>query len=191
MALLLPRPCPSAGCGWLGRSCLGIVLAVASAVLLDPMSARAAVGGERAEETRQLQLVLDGVRERLGIDRPVRLMVVDADPHHLSVSPPAASDDPFVVQVEQAMVVLLTTDELEAAIAHELGHVWVFTHHPYLQTEQLANEVAMRVVSRDALVRVYEKVWKRGGIKGDLTRFLGEPAPRDAEPGLSAPPGQP
>jgi hypothetical protein len=22
-------------------------------------------------------------------------------------------------------------------IAHEVGHVWVFTHHPYLQTEKL------------------------------------------------------
>lgn len=190
MAFPFLRRWPSAGGGRLGRSWPGIALAVASVVLVDPMSATAADADERAEETRQLQLVLDGVRERLGIDRPVRLMVVDADPHHLSVSPPTVSGDPFVVQVEQAMLVLLTSDEVEAAIAHELGHVWVFTHHPYLQTERLANEVALRVVSRDALVRVYEKVWKRGGIKGDLARFLGEPAPRDAEPGPAAPPGQ-
>jgi len=145
---------------------------------------------ERAEEARQLQLVLEGVRARLGLEGTVKVSVVEADPYHLSVRPPVEVGAPFVVQVEQAMLVLLTTDEVEAAIAHELGHVWVFTHHPYLQTERLANEVALRVVSRDALVRVYEKVWKHGGVKGDLARFLGEPAPREAEPGLAAPPGQ-
>jgi len=32
----------------------------------------------------------------------------------------------------------------------------------------------MRVVGREALIRVYEKVWARDGQKGDLIRFLGE-----------------
>jgi len=63
--------------------------------------------------------------------------------------------------------------KIEAAIAHELGHVWIFSHHPYLQTEQLANRIAMRAVSRDSLQRVYAKLWERGGMKGDLTQFLG------------------
>ena len=58
-------------------------------------------------------------------------------------------------------------------LAHELGHVWVSTHHPYLQTERLANSIAMRVVSRDSLERVYEKMWARDGRKGDLLAFLG------------------
>ena len=49
----------------------------------------------------------------------------------------------------------------------------MFTHHPYLQTEQLANQVAMRVVSRDTLQRVYTKVWAHSGSKGDLIHFLG------------------
>jgi hypothetical protein len=58
-------------------------------------------------------------------------------------------------------------------MAHELGHVWVFTHHPYLQTEKLANQIAMRVVTRDSLVSVYQKLWEHGGTKGDLNTFLG------------------
>jgi hypothetical protein len=58
-------------------------------------------------------------------------------------------------------------------MAHELGHVWVFTHHPYLQTEKLANQIAMRVVTRDSLVSVYRKLWEHGGTKGDLNTFLG------------------
>jgi hypothetical protein len=42
---------------------------------------------------------------------------------------------------------------------------------------RLANTTAMRVVSRDSLGRVYEKMWARDGRKGDLLRFLGPPPP--------------
>jgi hypothetical protein len=74
----------------------------------------------------------------------------------------------FSATFEAGFLESLNQDELGAVIAHELGHVWIFTHHPYLQTEELANEVAMRVVSRESLDGVYEKVWKRTGSKGDL-----------------------
>jgi Zn-dependent peptidase ImmA (M78 family) len=63
---------------------------------------------------------------------------------------------------------------LKSTVAHELGHVWIFTHHPYLQTESLANQIAERVVSRESLVQVYEKVWKALGTKGDLARFVAD-----------------
>jgi predicted Zn-dependent protease len=67
----------------------------------------------------------------------------------------------------------LDDNELSASIAHELGHVWIFTHHPYLQTELLANQIALKVVTRENLEKIYEKVWKDRG-KGDLREFLGE-----------------
>ena len=94
----------------------------------------------------------------------------------MSLKPPAGPGNPFLLSVEAAFLDQLTDDELEAAIAHELGHLWVFTHHPYLQTEELANQIAMRVVSRESLERVYVKVWGRLGTKGDLSRFLGSTA---------------
>jgi Zn-dependent protease with chaperone function len=163
------------------------------AVLLVPflLTSRVATAeverNERNEvAARNLQRVLDNVRERLGIDRAVTVTVVASNPHHVSVEPPAAIGAAFVVQVEEAILELLTEDEVEATIAHELGHVWVFTHHPYLQTELLANQVAMRAVSRDALVRVYEKVWGQTGHKGDMTHFLGRPGARP----VTARPGQ-
>lgn len=81
-----------------------------------------------------------------------------------------------MISVDRAFVDLLTGDELEASLAHELGHVWIYTHHPYLQTERLANDIAMRVVSRATLVPMYEKVWQRTGIKGNLAEFIGQPA---------------
>ena len=58
-------------------------------------------------------------------------------------------------------------------MAHELGHVWIYTHHPFLQTEELANEIAMRVVSRELLESLYQKVWERTGTKGKLTYLPG------------------
>ena len=53
-----------------------------------------------------------------------------------------------------------------------MGHVWIYTHHPYLQTERLANDVALRVVSPELLVPVYEKVWKRTGARGNLAEYI-------------------
>jgi len=128
----------------------------------------------RDEAAKQLQDLLDDVRGRLGIERAVSVELVLKNPRIVSVATPKDSGGAFTVSVEESMLALLTPEELEAAMAHELGHVWVFTHHPYLQTELLANQVAMRVVDRDTLVRVYEKVWARDGQKGNLARFLGE-----------------
>src|SRR5262245_10420741 len=54
----------------------------------------------------------------------------------------------FVICFDESFLASLDADELRAALAHELGHVWIFSHHPYLQTEALANEVALRVVQR-------------------------------------------
>ena len=79
----------------------------------------------------------------------------------------------FLLAVDDRFLDSLEEQDLEAIVAHELGHVWIFTHHPYLQTEQLANKIAMRIVSRESLEQVYEKVWAHGGSKGDITRFLG------------------
>lgn len=127
--------------------------------------------------TRQLQARADAVRTRLGIERAVAVQLVEKNPYVVSVEAPQQAEGPFVVQVEEQMLELLSADELDAVLAHELGHVWIFTHHPYLQTELLANQVAMRAVGRDALARVYEKVWK-DGPKGDLVAFLGNVDPQ-------------
>jgi hypothetical protein len=144
---------------------------IAPVVIASASVAAAAPAAEK--RMRQLQRVLDRVKQRLGLEHAVTVELVSKNPHLISVEAPARKGAPFLVRVEQQMVEMLSADELEAALAHELGHVWVFTHHPYLQTEQLANDVAMRVVSRDSLVRVYDKVWKTGAAKGDLASFLG------------------
>jgi hypothetical protein len=54
--------------------------------------------------------------------------------------------------------------------------VWIYTHAPYVQTERLANDVAMRVINRATFEPVYEKVWARTGVRGNLIEFLGPPS---------------
>jgi hypothetical protein len=132
-----------------------------------------------------IQRLVDDLRSRLAIDSSVSVSIVPSNARIVSVSPPRATDRPFELVMEGAFLNALSDDELSAAVAHELGHVWVSTHHPYLQTERLANTIAMRVVSRDSLERVYEKMWARGGRKGDLLAFLG---PRSASRSTAARP---
>ena len=152
---------------WFFAFCLVTPALVASTAL----AASSTVASDK--RARELQRLLDRVRERLGLTYPVTLELVAKNHHLISVETVTGPDRRFLVKVEARMLELLGPEELEAALAHELGHVWVFTHHPYLQTEQLANDVAMRVVSREALTRVYDKVWKAGAEKGDLATFLG------------------
>jgi hypothetical protein len=138
------------------------------------MAASSARANERPSATAmavRLQALVDALRTELAIPQEVALEVVDSNPLMASVEP-AKQGDGFVISIEGAFASRLTEDELKGVLAHELGHVWIYTHHPYLQTEQLANRIAMRLVSRENLEHVYEKVWK-DGAKGDLGRFLG------------------
>ena len=123
---------------------------------------------------RRVQIVADDFKVRLGLPQSVDVIVVPANTLLLSVEPVENSSlRRFDLRVEEDFVGLLSDDELSAAVAHELGHVWIFTHHPFLQTEQLANDIAMRVVTRESLALLYEKVWKEKGTKGDLANYLG------------------
>jgi Peptidase family M48 len=123
--------------------------------------------------TLAIQELVNGLKVQLGIDGVVTAEIVPANT--LLVSVQRVDDDAatFRMTFEERFLTSVDQDELKAIVAHELGHVWIFTHHPYLQTEQLANTVAMRAVPRASLERVYSKVWERQGIKGDLTQFLG------------------
>ena len=134
-----------------------------------------AAGPEAVRSTTQLrvQQIVDEFMARLTMPQRVAVSMVPKNPLMLSVEFDA-SDSGFLLSLEEDFVEDLSDEELRAAIAHELGHVWIFTHHPYLQTEALANQIAQRLVTREELVQVYEKVWTRLGTKGDLARFVGD-----------------
>jgi hypothetical protein len=121
----------------------------------------------------ELQDLVNNLKARLGIDAVVRIEIVPTNPLLVSVQPARGTSVVFRMAFEERFLTEADDDDLEAIVAHELGHVWIFTHHPYLQTERLANTVAMRAVPRASLERMYNKVWEREGTKGDLARFLG------------------
>jgi hypothetical protein len=145
-------------------------LICASAMLVG---AAAGVDARDARSARALQELVNSLKAELGIDVAITTAVVPTNPLLVSVQPVDESPATFQMAFEERFLAGLDEDDLRAIVAHELGHVWIFTHHPYLQTEMLANSVAMRAVTRQSLERVYSKVWEREGTKGDLARFLG------------------
>ena len=124
-----------------------------------------------AEPVGRVQSITDDLRERLQIFESVHFTLVEHNPLVMSVETLAGRSGPFVITADKQFVQSLSDEELKAAIAHELGHVWIYTHHPYLQTERLANDIALRVTSAEVLVPVYEKVWKRIGARGNLAEI--------------------
>lgn len=122
-----------------------------------------------------IQAAVDGLRGRLAIRETVQVAVVPANKLLLSVETENGRGGPYHLSIDAAFLGELTSDELAAALAHELGHVWIFTHHPFLQTERLANEIALRVVDRKPLELVYHKMWARLGRTGEVDDLLGEP----------------
>ncbi|WP_291987804.1 hypothetical protein [Luteitalea sp.] len=152
---------------------LGLTLSIASGARAQERA------DERHAHTQRLQQMVDALRQRMGIDAPVEIALVDHDERRVSVrrSAPGA----FAISAERGFITQLPSGQVEAALAHELGHVWIYTHHPYLQTEQLANRLAMRAVTRERLVEVYRVLWGSDALHGSLETFLGIQATATAQ----------
>jgi hypothetical protein len=132
------------------------------------------VAAEQPADRDRVQSVVDDFRARLSIPQDIQVSIVATNSLLVSVQRKADPGEGFLLAFEEAFLRQLNEEEIRAVVAHELGHVWIFTHHPYLQTEQLANGIAMRVVTRESLEPIYEKVWKRVGATGDIGRYLGD-----------------
>jgi hypothetical protein len=123
--------------------------------------------------TKKIKTLVERFRRDLSIKEEVFVSIVPKNDRLVSVERWKKVSGAFLLSFDENFLATLNDSELGASIAHELGHVWIFTHHPYLQTELLANQIALKVVTREELERVYEKVWKDRG-KGNLRDFLGE-----------------
>jgi uncharacterized protein YjaZ len=159
---------------------------VGLAMMVAPSSAAAqkSASGKAPSTTRRIQKIVDALRKEMAVPHAVKVELVVTNPLKASVEPMKGAVRTFRLSIEQGFLEQLSQDEVRAVIAHELGHVWIYTHHPYLQTEQLANQIAMRVVKRESIAKVYSKVWEHGGAPGPLPRF---PEERETPAGLGAP----
>ncbi len=122
----------------------------------------------RAVDDKAVQAIADEFRARLEIPDQVTVQVVGQDKRLVSVHRALDRKDLFLLTFDQNFLNALSEEEIRAAIAHEFGHIWIFTHHPYLQTEALANRTAMQLVSRESLEKVYTKVMQFGGKRQEL-----------------------
>jgi hypothetical protein len=128
---------------------------------------------------RQAQEFVDQLRAALPIRNEVQIVVVTYHPLVFAVRPSDTDKNRFVLTMELGFLLTLKDDELRAAVAHELGHVWIYTHHPFLQTERLANVIAQRVVDRRNFEKLYSKLWMYEGATGVPIDDLLGPAPAD------------
>ena len=131
-----------------------------------PTPKRPKSGG--SERQGSIQALVDALRARLGIPNVVVVSLVRSERLVVSVERMRGQDGAFSLSIEEGFLEGLSEEEIAAIVAHELGHVWIFTHHPFLHTEELANDIAMQAVSRETLEEVYAKVWKYTGEKGTL-----------------------
>jgi peptidase M48-like protein len=144
------------------------------AIRMTPVALVCALAGNvsaAALREDRVQSIVDEMRGRLGLQQLVRAQPVSENSRVASVRKDSEQRNAFVISIQEDFLDSLTDEELSAVAAHELGHVWIFTHHPFLQTEELANEIALRAVSRAALDQLYDKLWKRTGQKGELEYF--------------------
>jgi hypothetical protein len=130
---------------------------------------------------KRAQEFVDQLRVALPIRNEIQVAVVTYHPLVFSVRPLVTDKNRFLLTMELGFLLRLTDDELRAAVAHELGHVWIYTHHPFLQTERQANVIGQRVVDRRSFEKIYSKLWIYEGASGvPLDDLLGPP-PADSD----------
>jgi hypothetical protein len=110
-----------------------------------------------------IDLIVQDFSRRLGITQEVTFSFMVGNPSLVCVGRAEPDKDVFQLLFEEEFLKTLGERDVCAAVAHELGHVWIFTHFPYLQTEALANEYALKLVPQQDLDSLYEKVrlWKQ------------------------------
>jgi hypothetical protein len=117
-------------------------------------------------QSERAQAMMNGLRGALEIPDDVQVTVVIHNPLVFSVEPADRTKRHFVLSMEFGFLLQLNDRELRAALAHELGHVWIYTHFPFLQTERLANTIGQRAVDRGSFEKVYTKLWAYEGTPG-------------------------
>src|SRR5258708_15137044 len=85
-----------------------------------------------SDQQQRIERVVDDLKAQLSITQPVSVSIVPTNPKLFSVTPVEHRAGTFLLAVEEGFAQGLSEPELRAAVAHELVHVWIFTHFPFL-----------------------------------------------------------
>ena len=152
---------------------LAELLFVALFLLPNAQTFLCAHGEEKADQIeKKVNLAIRDFSRRLGITQTVIVSIVSENSRLVSVEHAPGETKAFRMSFSAGFLRMLDDGELKAAVAHEMGHLWIYTHFPYLQTEALANQQALKLVPRADLERVYRKVWRWNGEKETLAQAL-------------------
>jgi hypothetical protein len=151
---------------------LPILLSAGLALGFICNSSEYAAGKPPSPDLPLMLALLSDLQEKMAIPDRIRITVVEKNDRVISVYRNPLNPTEFTIRCERSFLELLTIDELRAAIAHELGHVWIFTHHPYLQTEELANRIAAKVVRAEDLNNIQSKSTAHLAQKSKLSAVL-------------------
>src|SRR5262245_51149927 len=83
---------------------------------------------QAADQLERIQRVVADLKSQLAISQTVDVTVVQTNARLFSVAPVEHQKATFLLSVEEDFAQALTDSELKAAVAHELGHVWIYTH---------------------------------------------------------------
>jgi hypothetical protein len=148
---------------WWNHRTVRVWIALLLAILMQGPPA-----GRTEQNIRRIRVVVNGLKKQLGIKEEIRTAVVERNNLVVSVSPVDDQKRIFEISFEKGFLDMLDEEDLYAVVAHEMGHIWIYTHHPFLQTEDLANDIAYKAVSIDAMDRIYEKLRARQAIISPL-----------------------
>src|SRR4030095_11661918 len=103
------------------------------------VQASGAQGWNRLQHNaRKIKHIVAGLKKQLNISSEISYEVVAHNDLLVSVERARGRSGAFVISFDADFLAMLDEDELPAAIAHEMGHVWIFTHHPYLHTHAIS-----------------------------------------------------
>src|SRR5262245_50400127 len=102
-------------------------------LLTPPARAEAVRSDRNALDMDKLQKVAAQRALLLGIPQHIRVVVGPNSKMVISVEHDSEADE-YRVLIDPKFMEQLNDEDIVTAISHELGHVWIFTHHPFLQT---------------------------------------------------------
>ena len=133
---------------------------------------------------KKIERLVQQFSDRLGITQNIRVSIEPGNVRLASAESTPGENNKYRMSFNEDFLRNLNEAELGAAVAHEMGHVWIYTHFPYLQTESLANRQALKLVPREALERVYQKVRKWNGVEGPPLDLPRDPRVGDSRQGM-------